>query len=71
MNSVEEEYRVSRILADCPNIVNVYSFQRQKQIKIEGRLEIKDFLILEYASNSDLFEFLTKCVQRQNKQGLV
>ena len=28
MNTPEAEYRVSQLLGDCPNIVNIYSFER-------------------------------------------
>lgn len=28
MNNAEEEFYVSQLLAPCPNIVNIYSFER-------------------------------------------
>lgn len=36
INCAEEEYRVSKILANHPNIIKINSFQQQRPIKIDG-----------------------------------
>lgn len=34
-------------------------------------MQIRDYLVLEYCNNQDLFEFISKYVQRQNSEGVV
>ena len=71
MNSAEDEYTVSRMLSASPHVVNIHSYERQKTLLVDGRPQTRDFLVLEYCSNSDLFEFVKKYVTRQNATGLV
>ena len=65
-----EEYRVSQILRNSNNIVNVKSFEQQKMINIDGDFMIKDYLILEYCENSDLFEFMSNFAKMKNDRNL-
>ena len=58
MNTPEDEYTVSRMLVASPHVVNIHSFNRQKPLVVEGRPQIRDFLVLDYCPNSDLFEFV-------------
>ena len=60
----EEEYKVSQILKGNRNIININTFEREKPICINGQIEIKDFLTLDYCENSDLFSFLKGYSQR-------
>jgi serine/threonine protein kinase len=63
-NSAEEEYRVSQLLRDHPNIVKIRSFHKLKQIEVEEREVTADYLIIDYCKNSDLFEFISKYSKR-------
>ena len=65
----ENEFRVSQIMKDHPNIIRVHSHERDQVIRVDGKEETRDFLTLEYCENSDLFEFMAKYANRQNQQG--
>jgi hypothetical protein len=65
------EYRVSQLMKGHPNIVEIRSLELDQTIRIEGKDVVKDFLILDYCENSDLFEFMSKYSKRQNDAGQV
>lgn len=61
----ENEYRVSQKLKGHENILQIKSFEQQKPIMINGKEELRDFLVMEYCENGDLFEFLSKYANLQ------
>jgi len=56
----EEEFTVSQLLDGHPNIVRINSFHKDTLLDINGKQERRDFLMLDYCENSDLFDFMSR-----------
>jgi serine/threonine protein kinase len=69
MNNSETEFKVSRRLQGHPNIVQIYSYDKQQPILIEGHLAKRDFMRLELCKNGDLFDFMRRYTDFKTKSG--
>lgn len=65
----EEEYKVGQILRGHPNIIAISSFEKQQPITIDGQVQLRDYLTLDFCENSDLFSFMSTYGKRQVQGG--
>lgn len=62
---------MSQILKENPHVIAIRSFNADRRIRIEGQEQTRDFLVLDYCENNDLFEFMSKYARKQNESGAV
>lgn len=55
----QNEARVSKYMIGNPNIVHIYDYKKE-QLIINGVEQEKSYLIMEYCSNGDLYEFMKR-----------
>lgn len=65
----DEEYRVGQILRGHPNVITINSFEKQQPITIDGVVQVRDYLTLDFCENSDLFSFMSNYGKRQVQSG--
>lgn len=57
--SAEQEFRVAQCLKGHPNIVQINRFEKNKPISIDGKIVCKDFMVMEFCKNGDMYDFMT------------
>lgn len=50
---------MAKRLRDHLNIVKIDSFQKQRYVEVAGVLEKRDFMLMEYCRQGDLYDFMT------------
>lgn len=53
----QEECKLAQKLSGNANIIAVHSFQEKQPITIDGIEQVRDYLILEYCEQGDLFSY--------------
>lgn len=69
MSNSDTEFKVAQKLKGHPNIIQIYSYEKDKPITIQGQQTNRDYMSLELCKNGDLFDFMRKYNDYKTKLG--
>ena len=69
--NAETEAKIGKLLYGHQNIIQIYSFERNQVITIDGQKQKRDFMKMELCENGDLFDFMCQYSSTTSTKGLV